>query len=58
MSVTVGVRLAVAVSVVVAEASALLRDAVVVRPPWCPDNLSFRMPDALVIRRRPYASQS
>ncbi|MBO4209446.1 cytochrome P450 [Micromonospora echinofusca] len=38
-------------AVVVTEAAPLLTDAVVVRPPWCPDNLSFRMPDAFVIRR-------
>ena len=38
-------------AVVVAEVAPLLRDATVVRPPWCPDNLSFRMPDAFVIRR-------
>jgi cytochrome P450 len=37
-------------SVVVAGTAALLRGAEVVRPPWCPDNLSFRMPDAFVIR--------
>ncbi|GAA4731443.1 cytochrome P450 [Phytohabitans rumicis] len=38
-------------SVVVAETFPLLRDAVVIREPWCPDNLSFRMPDAFVISR-------
>ncbi|HEX6970573.1 MAG TPA: cytochrome P450 [Micromonosporaceae bacterium] len=38
-------------AVVVAEAAPLLQDATVVRPPWCPDNLSFRMPDAFIIRR-------
>ncbi|BCB87973.1 hypothetical protein Psuf_052860 [Phytohabitans suffuscus] len=38
-------------SVVVAETAALLREVDVVRPPWCPDNLSFRMPDAFVVRR-------
>ncbi|GAA4176942.1 hypothetical protein GCM10022251_79550 [Phytohabitans flavus] len=37
-------------AVVVAETTPLLRDTEVVRPPWCPDNLSFRMPDAFVIR--------
>jgi cytochrome P450 len=36
-------------AVVVAEAAGLLRGVTVVRAPWCPDNLSFRMPDALVI---------
>ena len=36
-------------AVVVAETAALLRGVTVVRAPWCPDNLSFRMPDALVI---------
>lgn len=43
--------------VVVAETAPLLRDAEVVRAPVYPDNLSFRIPDALVIRsangRRP-----
>jgi cytochrome P450 len=38
-------------AVVVAETAPLLPGATVVRPPWCPDNLSFRMPDALVIAR-------
>lgn len=38
-------------AVVVAEATRLLDGAEVVRAPWCPDNLSFRMPDAFVIRR-------
>ncbi|MGH3545716.1 MAG: cytochrome P450 [Mycobacteriales bacterium] len=35
--------------VVVAQTAALLRDCRVVRAPWCPDNLTFRMPDALVV---------
>ncbi|WP_329108637.1 cytochrome P450 [Micromonospora sp. NBC_01699] len=39
-------------AVVVAETAPLLRDVTVVRAPWCPDNLSFRMPDALVIAAR------
>jgi cytochrome P450 len=38
-------------AVVVAETTALLPGVTVVRPPWCPDNLSFRMPDAFVIER-------
>lgn len=38
-------------SVVVAEAAPLLRATEVVRPPWCPDNLSFRMPDSFQLRR-------
>jgi cytochrome P450 len=38
-------------AVVVEHATVLLDGAVVVRPPWCPDNLSFRMPDAFVVRR-------
>jgi len=38
-------------AVVVAEAAGLVREAEVVRAPWCPDNLSFRMPDAFAIRR-------
>jgi cytochrome P450 len=40
-------------AVVVAEASSLLDGVDVVRPPWCPDNLTFRMPDAFVVRRPP-----
>lgn len=39
-------------SVVVAETFGLLRNTSVVRAPWCPDNLSFRMPDTFTIRRR------
>jgi cytochrome P450 len=38
-------------SVVLAEAAPLLRGAHILRAPWCPDNLSFRMPDAFVIAR-------
>lgn len=38
-------------AVVVAEAGPLLRGATVVRAPWYPDNLSFRLPDALVVTR-------
>jgi cytochrome P450 len=38
-------------AVVVAEVAPLLPGVTVVREPWCPDNLSFRMPDAFVIRR-------
>jgi cytochrome P450 len=38
-------------AVVVAETAPLLRGITVVRGPWCPDNLSFRMPDALVVQR-------
>jgi cytochrome P450 len=45
-------------AVVVEQATSLLDDVVVVRPPWCPDNLSFRMPDAFVVRRRWTASAS
>lgn len=37
-------------TVVVGETAPLLRGVTVVRAPWCPDNLSFRMPDAFVIR--------
>jgi cytochrome P450 len=40
-------------AVVVEHASVLVDDVTVVRPPWCPDNLSFRMPDAFVVRRAP-----
>ncbi|WP_034593992.1 cytochrome P450 [Hamadaea tsunoensis] len=39
-------------AVVVAEAAALLRNVTVLHEPWCPDNLSFRMPDAFVIAKR------
>ncbi|MEU8043849.1 cytochrome P450 [Micromonospora echinofusca] len=39
-------------AVVVAETAALLDGVTVVREPWCPDNLTFRMPDALVVRQR------
>ncbi|GIF97869.1 cytochrome P450 [Catellatospora citrea] len=38
-------------AVVVAETAPLLRDIEVVRAPWCPDNLSFRMPDTFTVRR-------
>jgi cytochrome P450 len=38
-------------SVVVAETAGLLADVRVERAPWCPDNLSFRMPDTLLVRR-------
>nr|WP_230416738.1 cytochrome P450 [Micromonospora tarapacensis] len=36
---------------VVAETAPLLAGVHVVRPPRCPDNLTFRMPDAFVVRR-------
>jgi cytochrome P450 len=36
--------------VVVTRAAGLLRDVVIEREPWYPDNLSFRIPDAFVIR--------
>jgi cytochrome P450 len=39
-------------AVVVEHATVLLDGIRVVHPPWCPDNLSFRMPDAFVVRRR------
>ncbi|MCM0678704.1 cytochrome P450 [Micromonospora phytophila] len=38
-------------AVVVEEVAPLLDAVAVVRPPWCPDNLTFRMPDAFVVRR-------
>ncbi|MFY1633038.1 cytochrome P450 [Solwaraspora sp. WMMB335] len=38
-------------AVVVREVTPLLTGVDVVRAPWSPDNLSFRMPDAFVIRR-------
>jgi cytochrome P450 len=40
-------------AVVIAQAADLLRGVSVVRAPWCPDNLSFRMPDAFVVARHP-----
>ncbi|MGC5017606.1 cytochrome P450 [Micromonospora sp. DT47] len=52
----VGAQLArMEAAVVVAQAAPLLDGVTVVRPPWCPDNLTFRMPDAFVVRspRRP-----
>ncbi|MFV2116667.1 cytochrome P450 [Micromonospora sp. LOL_025] len=39
-------------AVVVAETAPLLDGVTVLREPWCPDNLTFRMPDAFVVRRR------
>ncbi|QSB12865.1 cytochrome P450 [Natronosporangium hydrolyticum] len=36
-------------TVVVAETAPLLRRVRVHRSPWCPDNLSFRMPDTLLV---------
>lgn len=48
----VGAQLArMETAVVVGQAAPLLVGCSVVRAPWSPDNLSFRMPDALVIRR-------
>ncbi|WP_422733969.1 cytochrome P450 [Micromonospora sp. WMMD558] len=38
-------------AVVVDQVTPLLDGVTVVRPPWCPDNLTFRMPDAFVVRR-------
>lgn len=53
----VGAQLArMEAAVVVERAAGLLRDARVVRAPRCPDNLSFRMPDALVVCRRQLSS--
>jgi len=37
-------------AVVVGQTAPLLRHVEVLRAPWCPDNLSFRMPDAFVVR--------
>ncbi|MBF9133630.1 cytochrome P450 [Plantactinospora sp. S1510] len=45
-------------AVVVAETAPLLPDVAVLRAPWCPDNLSFRMPDAFVVARRSTRSLS
>jgi cytochrome P450 len=50
----VGAQLArMEAAVVVEQAAGLLRGADVLRAPWCPDNLSFRMPDALVMTAKP-----
>ncbi|HET9518846.1 MAG TPA: cytochrome P450, partial [Actinoplanes sp.] len=38
-------------TVTVEHALGLVDDVTVIRPPWCPDNLTFRMPDAFVVRR-------
>nr|MDT0656832.1 cytochrome P450 [Micromonospora sp. DSM 115978] len=38
-------------SVVVTGTAPLLAGVQVERAPWCPDNLSFRMPDTLLVRR-------
>ncbi|OZV73528.1 cytochrome [Micromonospora echinospora] len=38
-------------AVVVARTAELLTGVEVVRPPWCPDNLTFRMPDTFLVRR-------
>ncbi len=38
-------------AVVVAETAPLLRHTEVVRAPWCPDNLSFRIPDTFTLHR-------
>ncbi|MGW0433048.1 cytochrome P450 [Micromonospora sp. NPDC003197] len=48
----VGAQLArMEAGVVVGEVASLLAGVTVERAPWCPDNLSFRMPDAFVVRR-------
>jgi len=44
-------------AVVAAETAPLLRRITVLRRPWCPDNLSFRMPDTLLVAARPGAAQ-
>jgi cytochrome P450 len=47
----VGAQLArMEAGVVVAETAALLRRVDVVKAPWCPDNLTFRMPDTLLVQ--------
>lgn len=38
-------------AVVVDRTAELLTGVRVVRPPWCPDNLTFRMPDTFLVRR-------
>ena len=49
----VGAQLARMEAAVIVEATAgLLRGVEVVRAPWCPDNLSFRMPDTFLVKPR------
>ena len=36
----------------VAETAPLLRAVEVRKAPWCPDNLTFRMPDTLLVAQR------
>jgi cytochrome P450 len=38
-------------AVIVEQTAPLLLNATVIKAPWCPDNLSFRMPDAFMIAR-------
>ncbi len=38
-------------AVVVSQTASLLRHVKVLREPWCPDNLSFRMPDSFTVTR-------
>lgn len=38
-------------NVVVRQTAALLRSVQIVRAPWCPPNLSFRMPDSFLVTR-------
>jgi cytochrome P450 len=38
-------------AIVVSQTASLLRNVQVVREPWCPENLSFRMPDSFVVTR-------
>ncbi|GAB2957015.1 cytochrome P450 [Micromonospora polyrhachis] len=55
----VGAQLArMEAGVVVGEVAPLLAGVTVERAPWCPDNLSFRMPDAFVVRRSASANTS
>ena len=49
-----GAQLARMEAAVIVEATAgLLREVEVVRAPWCPDNLSFRMPDTFLVKAVP-----
>jgi cytochrome P450 len=48
----VGAQLArMEAGVVVEHTAALLKEVRIVREPWCPDNLSFRMPDTFLVTR-------
>ncbi len=45
-------------AVIVAATADLLRGVEVVRAPWCPDNLSFRMPDTFLVKAVPSVTRT